>query len=175
VSHFLERWVDFKGHRSAQTVEFERLDELVQFSGIACFEVQVQVTQQQGFGRFNLVTHWRRVYRHSKANQVWHLLTNLNDLDTALSSYAKRFSIEPMFRDFKTGGYNLRTCRATGQRFLALVLLVAIAYTLTIEQGRRIRRKQIQHYVRRVTNRIECKNATVIFGLDCMGSYGSIQ
>lgn len=49
-----------KSHADAQ---FERLDELLQYPGIACFEVQVQVTQQQGFGRFNLVTRWKRVYR----------------------------------------------------------------------------------------------------------------
>jgi len=130
--------------------KFERLDKLPQYPGIACFEVQVQVTQQQGFGHFNLVTRWKRVYRQSKANQVWYLLTNLNDLETAMSSYAKRWSIEPMFRDFKSGGYNLENCRALGQRFLALVLLVAIAYTLTTEQGKRMGRKQIQHYVGRV-------------------------
>ena len=137
--------------KSYPEAEFERLDELPQFEGIACFEVQVQVTQQQGFGRFNLVTRWKRVYRQAKANQVWYLLTNLDCLEAALDSYAKRFSIEPMFKDFKTGGYNLETCRATGQRFQALVLLVAIAYTLTTEQGKRIRRKHIQHYVGRVS------------------------
>jgi hypothetical protein len=80
-----------KLHRDAQ---FERLDELLQFPGITCFEVQVQVTQQQGFGRFNLVTRWKRTYKQSQANQVWYLLTNLDCLDTALRSYAKRFAIE---------------------------------------------------------------------------------
>ncbi len=78
--------------KSHSQAEFERLDELLQFPSIACFEVQVQVTQQQGFGRFNLVTRWKRVYRQSKANQVWYLLTNLTDLETAFNSYAKRFS-----------------------------------------------------------------------------------
>ncbi|MBD1851776.1 transposase [Leptolyngbya sp. FACHB-711] len=127
--------------KSHSDAKFERLDELLQFPGIACFEVQVQVTQQQGFGRFNLVTRWKRVYRQSKANQVWYLLTNLTDIETAFDSYAKRFSIEPMFRDFKTGGYNLEHCRAIGQRFHALALLVAIAYTIATEQSNRIRRK----------------------------------
>ena len=153
-----------KSHSQAQ---FERLDKLLQFPGIACFEVQVQVTQQQGFGRFNLVTRWKRTYRQSKANQVWYLLTNLESLETALDSYAKRFSIEPMFKDFKTGGYNLESCRATGQRFLALVLLVAIAYTLTLEQGKRLGHKQVQRYVGRVPepNRRQKRHSNFWIGL----------
>lgn len=129
--------------------EFERLDELPQFPGIAVYEVQVQVTQQQGFGRFNLVTRWKRVYRKNKANEGWYLLTNLDTLEEALQCYSQRFSIEPLFRDFKSGGYNLETSRLTGQRFLAIVLLIAITYTLTTHQGKRIRHKQVQHYVGR--------------------------
>ena len=129
---------------------FTRLDELPQFPGIAVHEVSVQVTQQQGFGRFNLVTRWKRVYRQGKANQVWYLLTDLDTLDDALEGYSKRFTVEPMFRDFKSGGYNLEDTQLGGQRFLAIVLLIVIAYTLATDQGKRIRRKQVQHYIGRV-------------------------
>lgn len=86
---------------------FTRLDELPQFPGIAVYEVQVHVTQQQGLGRFNLVTRWKRVYRQGQANQVWYLLTDLDTLEEALAWYSKRFAVEPMFRDFKSGGYHL--------------------------------------------------------------------
>lgn len=130
---------------------FERLDELPQYRGMAVHEVQVQVTQQQGFGRFNLVTRWKRVHHLNKANEVWYLLTNLETLEEALSSYSKRFSIEPLFRDLKSGGYNLENCHLKAQRFLAIVLLIAMAYTLATEQGKRLRRKQVQQYVGRVT------------------------
>jgi hypothetical protein len=130
---------------------YTRLDELPQFPSIAVHEVQVQVTQQQGFGRFNLVTRWKRVYRQGKANQVWYLLTDLESLEAALECYPNRFSIEPMFKDFKSGGYHLEDTQLTGQRFLAIVLLIAMAYTLATDQGKRIRRKQVQHYVGRVT------------------------
>jgi hypothetical protein len=78
----------------SQDYQFERLDDLPQFAGMASFEVQVKVTQQKGFGKFNLATRWKRVYRSNQANQVWYLLTNLDCLDNALESYAKRFSIE---------------------------------------------------------------------------------
>ena len=147
--------------------EFERLDALSQFPGIAVHEVQVQVTQQQGFGRFNLVTRWKRVYRGGKANQIWYLLTNLECLQVALDADAKRWGIEPMFRDFKTGGYNLEDTQLNGQRFLALVLLIALSYTLATEQGKQIRRQQVQHYVARVPElgRIQKRHSDFHIGL----------
>ncbi|MEX0272151.1 transposase [Leptolyngbyaceae cyanobacterium UHCC 1019] len=127
----------------------------------------MQVTQQQGFGRFNLVTRWKRVYRQGKANQVWYLLTNLESLEAALECYPKRFSIEPMFRDFKSGGYHLEDTQLTGQRFLAIVLLIAIAYTLATGHGKQIRRKQVQHYVGRVpeTGRAQKRHSDFSIGL----------
>ena len=128
---------------------FERLDELPQFAGMASFEVQVKVTQQKGFGKFNLVTRWKRVYRSGAANQVWYLLTNLDRLEDALRLYSKRFSIEPMFRDFKSGGYDLEACHASAQRLSALLVLIAMAYTLTVERGVKMRRKQVGRYVAR--------------------------
>lgn len=132
-----------------ETCEFERLDELLQYPGFHSFEVQVQVTQQTGFGRFNLATRWKRVYRATQANQVWYLLTNLDSLELALQHYAARFSIEAMFKDFKSGGYNLEATQANGERFLALVLLIAMAYTLATMRGGRIRHKRVAQYVAR--------------------------
>ncbi len=55
-----------------------------------------------------------------------------------------------MFRDFKSGGYNLENCRLTGQRFLAIVLLIAIAYTLATDQGKNMRSQHVPQYVGRV-------------------------
>jgi hypothetical protein len=57
---------------------------------------------------------------------------------------------EPMFRDFKSGGYDLESCHANAQRLSALLVLIAIAYTSTIERGVKIRRKQVGVYVARV-------------------------
>jgi hypothetical protein len=150
---------------------FERLDELPQFPGIALHEVQVQVTQRQGFGRFNLVSRWKRVYRQNQANQVWYLLTNLETLEAALACYSKRFSIEPMFRDFKSGGYNLEKCQLQGQRFLGIVLLIAMSYTLATEQGKRIRGKQVHQYVGRVT---EPRRSTKRHSDFWLGLYGRL-
>ena len=39
--------------------------------------------------------------------------------------------IEAMFKDCKTGGYNLEGSQANTQRLTNLVLLIAIAYTVS--------------------------------------------
>lgn len=151
--------------------QFTRLDALPQYPGCSSFEVMVQVTQQHGFGRFNLATRWKRVYNHQQANQVWYLLTNLDSLELALKHYASRFSIEPMFRDFKSGGYCMEATQATGERFLALVLLIAMAYTVATERGKRVRCQGIAKYVARVKEpkRVERRHSDFWLGL-----YGSL-
>ena len=66
-----------------------------------------------------------------------------------------------MFRDFKKGGYNLEVTKVDGERFISLVLLIAIAYTSATIQGRQIKRKGIQNYVGRVkeSGRIERRHS----------------
>ena len=154
-----------------EQAEFERLDELLQYPGFSSFEVQVQVTKQTGFGRFNLATRWKRVYRANQANQVWYLLTNLDTLELALKHYAARFSIEAMFKDFKSGGYNLESTQVNDERFLALVLLIAMAYTLATERGKRIRCKRVAPYIARTQEpgRMQRRHSDFWLGL-----YGSL-
>jgi len=48
----------------------------------------------------------------------------------------KRFGIEEMFRDFKSG-YKLEGTNVTGERLVVMVLLIAIAYTTATMQGRK--------------------------------------
>ncbi|NEP04756.1 MAG: hypothetical protein F6K25_03960 [Okeania sp. SIO2G4] len=56
------------------------------------------------------------------------MLTNLESLDEVLKFYRSIMGIEAMFKDCKTGGYNLEGSRANTQRITNLILLVAIAY-----------------------------------------------
>ena len=86
----------------------------------------------------------------------WHpsqdgiLLTNLTSLDAAITAYKKRFGIEEMFRDFKSGGYNLEDTSVSGFRLISLILLIAIAYSLATFKGQTIKHKGVQNYVGRV-------------------------
>ena len=54
-----------------------------------------------------------------------------------------------MFRDFKLGGYNLEITQVTGDRLIALILLISLAYCLSIIQGKSIKNKGISNYVTR--------------------------
>ena len=54
-----------------------------------------------------------------------------------------------MFRDCKTGGYNLEGSGLRGDRLIKMILLTAIAYTSAIFQYIKIQKKQIKKYVYR--------------------------
>ncbi len=54
-----------------------------------------------------------------------------------------------MFRDYKTGGYNLEGTGLKGERLIKIILLMAIAYTSAIFQATEIPKKQVQKYISR--------------------------
>jgi hypothetical protein len=56
-------------------------------------------------------------------------------LKLAIASFKCRSGIEAMFKDCKTGGYNLENRYACYDRLKSLVLLIAIAYTCAIIKG----------------------------------------
>jgi hypothetical protein len=51
------------------------------------------------------------------------------------TAYKKRIRIEEMFRDCKTGGYNLEGSGLRGDRLVKIILLMAIVYSSAIFQG----------------------------------------
>jgi hypothetical protein len=59
--------------------------------------------------------------------------------------------IEAMFKDCKTGGYNLEKSHANHQPLNSMILLMAIAYSCAILQGKKIKNMGIQKYVGRLT------------------------
>ena len=85
--------------------KFQPLNSIPISPGARQFYTNINLTQKSG-GRFNLAVYWKRKYRGKQEDEVWYLLTNLPDLETAIHIYRQRFGIEAMFRDCKTGGYN---------------------------------------------------------------------
>jgi len=77
-------------------------------------------------------------------------LTNLPTLKQTLAVYRCRWGVEQLFKDCKTSGYNLEDTKVNDTRFLALVLLIAIAYSLATMQGQLIKKFRIDIYAGRI-------------------------
>jgi hypothetical protein len=126
------------------------LKDLGLVPGISIFLPGIKVTKIKGFGYFNLASKWKRKTQGIAPKEGWFILTNLPQLNQAINAYKMRFDIEEMFRDFKTGGYNLEDTNVTGVRLISIILLIAIAYTAATIQGQEIKQKGVQEYVGRV-------------------------
>ena len=69
--------------------------------------------------------------------------------DRWIAAYKKRMGIEEMFRDCKSGGYNIEGTGLRGERLIKIILLMAIAYLEASAQGTEIQKKHVQKYVSR--------------------------
>ncbi len=147
-----------------------QLKELRLAPGTALFYEGVRVTKSKGFGGVNLAAKYGRKYLQKSPKEPWYILTNLGSLSSATSAYSKRMggkgghilkdnlinqksylksplSREEMFRDFKSGGYNLEITQVTGDRLISLILLISLAYSLSTFNGKLIKSKGVCNYV----------------------------
>lgn len=129
---------------------YQRLQSLGLNPGISFFLEGIQFTKQKGFAKFNLAGYYKRKYRGQLEPAGWFLLTNLDSLKDAIKVFKLRSGIEAMFKDCKTGGYNLESTYADGKRLIAVILLIAIAYTCAILAGRTSRKMGLQKYIGRL-------------------------
>jgi hypothetical protein len=149
--------------------DYLHLSDLGLIPGSRFFLRSVQVTKQKGFGNFNVAAYWRRKYRGKVEDEGWYLLTNLTTFQQAVTAFKARSGIEAMFKDCKTGGYNLEKSHASNQRLKSLILLIAIAYTSAIFQGEIIKNRGLQKYVGRL---MEAKRTTRRHSSFWIGLYG---
>ena len=72
-----------------------------------------------------------------------------------------------MFRDCKTGGYNLAECHTIEARLSAIILIIAIAYTSAIIQGIDITTLKVERYICRpkASHRIQRRHSNFWVGL----------
>ncbi|MBV8884348.1 MAG: IS4 family transposase [Chroococcidiopsidaceae cyanobacterium CP_BM_RX_35] len=144
-----------------------QLEQLGLVPGMQLYLDGVSVTKQKGFGKFNVASKWKRKYSGWAPDEGWFILTNLPDLKSAILAYRKRFGIEEMFRDFKSGGYNLEGTNVTGDRLVVMVLLIAMAYTTATIWGREIKNTGRQKYIGRVkeAGRTQRRHSSFYIGL----------
>jgi hypothetical protein len=146
---------------------YRRLDSLELKPGAKRFLTTVKVRKEKGFCQGSIGLYWKRQYRGKKEEQPWYFLTNLSNLSEAVAAYKKRMGIEAMFKDCKSGGYNLDGSKASIERATRLVLLIAIAYTFSSLKGQFIQRRGQQKYIgrERKVKHVITKNSYFWLGL----------
>ena len=88
-------------------------------------------------------------------------------MKSAIQSYSQRYGIEAMFKDCKTGGYNLEGSKASPDRLIRLIILIALAMTSAWLQGKRTKLQGQQKYVCRLqeTGRTRRRHSNFWVGL----------
>lgn len=132
---------------------------------------QVEFTKQSGMTRVNIAFYWSKVTKGKSKNEGWYLINNLSNLKQTIKAYKKRMGIEAMFKDCKSGGYNLEQCQGKDERLLSLILLIAIAYTCAVKRGQAIAFKGIKQYVCRLEENFRQDKRHSNFWI---GLYGSL-
>ena len=138
-------------HLKKHKGQHQKLSALGIVPGTKVFLSNINLTKKKGFGRFNLAAYWKRKYKNKVEKEAWYLLTNLDNLEEVIQIYRQRMGIEAMFKDCKSGGYNLEGSRASNQRLTNLILLIAIAYTASVIKGKSIKNSGYQKYVARLS------------------------
>jgi hypothetical protein len=128
---------------------WQRLDELGIVPGTSLYFQGKRVRKTQPATGFDVACKWKRNYGACQVDEAWFILTNLGSLGAALNAYKQRMGIEEMFRDCKTGGYDLEGTSLKGNRLINMILLMTLAYSSAIFQGTQLNKKQVQEYVSR--------------------------
>jgi hypothetical protein len=117
--------------RRAGTLDFEMLPLVL--PGERRFWSHVAFTQKQAVAGLNLAMYWAPT-----AAEPWYLITTEPTCKLACASYAKRFRIEEMFKDFKNNGRGFGL-ELTGvrhaDRLARLLLALALVYTWLLLWG----------------------------------------
>jgi hypothetical protein len=108
---------------------YQELNNLDLRPGMKMFLTGIKVTQKKGFSSGAIAAYWKSKYRGKVEQEPWYLLTNFSSLEETIKAYKKRVGIEAMFKDCKTGGYNLESSKASIERLTRLVLLIALLMT----------------------------------------------
>lgn len=128
---------------------WQRLDELGIVPGTSLYFQGKRVRKTQPATGFDVACKWKRNYGAWKVDEAWFILTDLGSLPAAIDAYKQRMGIEEMFRDCKTGGYDLEGTNLKGDRLINMILLMTRSYSSGIFQGTEMRKKQVQKYVSR--------------------------
>lgn len=129
---------------------YQQLSKIKLSRGIKQIKINVKVTKYKGCSQQNLVIYQKKSKKNkNKKIDKWLLLTSLENAEQLVSIYSKRMGIETMFKDYKSGGYNLEATKAKSERLDSLLLLIAISYTSNLLTGKKLKNKQKERYINR--------------------------
>jgi hypothetical protein len=122
------------------TADWQPLSSIVIARGERCYVQNVLLTQQHAFGPVNLIADWTRNWDAPR-----YLVLNQRADGQAWRRGRKRFWIEPLFRDWKSYGFDLASSKLEHAHRLTTLLLGMATATLwmvhvgqwVIETGRR--------------------------------------
>ena len=134
-------------HKGGKT--YNKLSEIEIKKGVKQIKMGIKLTKKTGFSRNNVGIYQRKNRQDKKYNEPWYILTSLGTVEEVFKIYSYRSGIEAMFKDCKTGGYNLEGTHANISRLTNLVLLIAIAYTNKALYGEILKKKGQQKYIGR--------------------------
>lgn len=82
-----------------------------------------------------------------------------------------------MFKDFKSGGYNLEETNVSDDRLISLIIIIAFAYTLATLNGQIIKKMGVQKYIGRVKEygRSTRRHSSFYIGLYSQGWINCIE
>ena len=105
-----------------EALMWQCLDQLGLVPGTSLYFQRVRVRKTRPVAGFNIACKWKRNYHGVEVKDAWFILTDLGSLALALSAYKQRMGIEEMFRDYKTGGYNIEGTGLRGNRLIKIIL-----------------------------------------------------
>ena len=129
------------------------LKEIDIIKGVKHFLFNQKITKEKNVSTYNIFLYQKRKSKRKKVGEPWYIITNLTTAKKVKEIYKMRMGIEAMFKDCKTGGYNLEGSKANQQRLTNLILLIAISYTQSSIKGQLIKNKGYQKYISRLTEK----------------------
>lgn len=136
----VRNWAYALGHKGdtmifrADLHTWQRLDELPVQSGVPIYLDAVLLTQQHRFGPTNLIAYW-----DDEDDCARYRVTNRPANGVTLRWTRRRSWIEGLFRDYKSGGFQLEKTRLEHpDRLDHLLLVMAIAMLWFVAIGRRL-------------------------------------
>ena len=138
------------------------LQQLAAHPGVQLFLQGVNISITAHKFPFNVAIHYPKKHHGMPIEEGWFILTTLPTLTTAVQTYATRFQLEEMFRDYKSYGFNLELTQLNGSRFDAWFLLLTLVYSLLAFGGLSTTKTHEKYLVRTTESKRQYPRRSII-------------